>query len=66
LDNRYYKGKFFTIEAINNSPANCYIKSATLNGVPLKEPRFPFKAIQNGGKLILIMDSDPKNCSWEK
>jgi len=66
LDNRYYKGKNFIIEAINNSPENCYIKSATLNGVKLNEPRFPFKAIQNGGKLTLIMDNDPKNCSWEK
>lgn len=65
LDNRYYKGKTFTIEAIHNSPTNCYIKSATLNGVKLKEPRFPFEAIKNGGKLILVMDSDPKNCSWE-
>ena len=66
LDNRYYKGKKFTIEAINNSAKNCYIKSATLNGVKLKEPRFPFEAIKNGGKLILIMDSDPKKCSWGK
>jgi len=65
LDNRYYKGKTFTIEAINNSPANCYIKSATLNGIKLKEPRFPFEAIKNGGKLVLVMDSDPKNSSWE-
>ena len=65
LDNRYYKGKTFTIEAINNSPINCYIKSATLNGIKLKEPRFPFEAIKNGGKLILVMDSDPKSCSWE-
>jgi len=65
LDDRYYTGKKFVIETINNSPTNCYIKSATLNGVKLKAPRIPFEAIKNGGKLILVMDNDPGKCSWE-
>ncbi|MDP4237861.1 MAG: GH92 family glycosyl hydrolase [Bacteroidota bacterium] len=65
LDADYYAGKKFVIEAVNNSPKNCYIKSASLNGVKLKEPRIPFEAIKNGGKLILTMDSDPKKCTWE-
>ncbi len=66
LDNNYYSGKKFVIEAVNNSAKNCYIKSATLNGVKLKEPRIPFEAIKNGGKLVLIMDKDPNKCSWEQ
>jgi len=65
LDDRYYTGKKFVIETINNSPTNCYIKSATLNGVKLKAPRIPFEAIKNGRKLILVMDNDPGKCSWE-
>lgn len=65
LDNNYYSGKEFTIEAHNNSPENVYIKSATLNGKALKEPRIPFSAVVNGGTLILEMDSNPVNGYWK-
>jgi len=34
LDQRYYKGKTFVIEARNNSPQNIYIQSAILDGRP--------------------------------
>lgn len=59
LDSRYYKGKEFVIEAVNNSPENCYIKSARLNGKLLKRLRIPFGAIADGGKLVLEMTDTP-------
>lgn len=59
LDSRYYKGKKFVIEALNNSSENRYIKSAHLNGKPLKKLRIPFSAIINGGKLVLEMTDIP-------
>lgn len=65
LDNKYYKGTEFTIETINNSPQNCYIKSATLNGIKLKQPRIPFSTIVNGGKLVLEMTNDINQCNWK-
>ncbi len=59
LDSRYYKGKEFVIEAVNNSSDNRYIKSARLNGKLLKGLRIPFSAIANGGKLVLEMTDAP-------
>lgn len=59
LDSRYYKGKEFVIEAVNNSPENRYIKSARLNGKLLKGLRIPFGAIADGGKLVLEMTDTP-------
>lgn len=59
LDSRYYKGKEFVIEAVNNSPENRYIKSARLNGKLLKGLRIPFGAIVDGGKLVLEMTDTP-------
>ena len=41
LDSRYYPGKEFVIEAVNNSPENRYIRSARLNGKLLKNFRIP-------------------------
>lgn len=65
LDPRYYTGKEFVIETVNNSAENCYIRSATLNGKPLSQPRIPFSAVKNGGKLVLVMDNSPENCAWK-
>jgi predicted alpha-1,2-mannosidase len=59
LDEHYYPGKQFIIEANNSSPENLYIKSATLNGTALSEPLFYHKDLVNGGKLILQMDDKP-------
>lgn len=64
LDNKYYEGKEFVIEARNNSPENRYIRTATLNGKALKSPRIPFKAIADGGTLVYEMTSDPKEAAW--
>jgi predicted alpha-1,2-mannosidase len=66
LDNSYYKGVEFSIEAKNNAKNNVYIQRATLNGVELKEPRIPFKAIVNGGALVLEMGDTPNRDLWRK
>jgi len=63
LDKNYYKGNIFTIETKNNSPENCYIQSATLNGKPLNKAWIYFDEITTGGKLILMMGKQP-NKNW--
>ena len=63
LDQNYFKGKSFTIEAINNSQKNRYIQSARLNGKVLDTFWFPHKDLVNGGELVLIMGPKP-NKSW--
>ena len=65
LDNKYYKGKQFSIEARNNSKENIYIQSATFNGKSLNSVRIKFKDIVDGGKLILEMGPEP-NKEWGK
>ncbi len=66
LDNAYYPGAEFVIEARGNSKDKRYIKSATLNGKPLKSPRVPFKDIVKGGTLVYEMTSDPMEAAWRK
>ena len=63
LDDKYYSGKEFIIEAKNLSKKNIYIKSAKLNGKKLDRPWFYHSQLVNGGKLELIMDSKP-NKNW--
>lgn len=63
LDNRYGRGKEFTIEARNASRQNKYIQSATLNGKPLQSFCFPASELLKGGTLILEM-SDKPNKKW--
>lgn len=63
LDNTYYGGGKFIVEALNNSDENIYIQSAYLNGKRLKEPRILFKDIVGGGKLVLQMGKEP-NTDW--
>ncbi len=56
-------GKFFEIEAINNSVDNKYIQSATLNGKTWNKPWFSHTDLISGGKLVLQMG--PKaNRNW--
>jgi predicted alpha-1,2-mannosidase len=56
-------GKFFEVEAINNSAENKYIQSATLNGKSLTKPWFSHSDLISGGKLVLQMG--PKaNLKW--
>jgi predicted alpha-1,2-mannosidase len=63
LDNNYYTGSTFTIEARNNSKENRYIQSATLNGKPLNKPWFYHSELVAGGTLVLQMGSKP-NKRW--
>ncbi len=51
-------GKTFNIIAHNNSPENCYIKSAKLNGEPYQKSYISHFDIINGGTLEFEMTSD--------
>jgi predicted alpha-1,2-mannosidase len=56
-------GKFFEVEAVNNSDENKYIQSATLNGKVWNKPWFSHDDLISGGKLVLQMG--PKaNRNW--
>jgi hypothetical protein len=55
LDDKYYKGGQFVIEAKNTSSKNRYIQSATLNGKSLDTFWFYHDQLVNGGELILEM-----------
>jgi putative alpha-1,2-mannosidase len=61
LNNKYYKGKTFTIIAKNNSATNMYVKSFNLNGKSLHTPFIPFSDITKGGSLTLQMSAQPKD-----
>ncbi len=61
LNDRYYKGKEFVIEARNNSKQNDYVQSMNLNGKPLTDTRIPFSEIVQGGRLVLEMGNQPKD-----
>jgi len=63
LDQKYYKGKEFVIEAKNSSSKNRYIQSATLNGKALDKFWFKHADLVKGGKLVLEMGSEP-NKEW--
>ena len=63
LDPKFYKGGSFTVVAKNNSSANVYIQSATLNGKPFTRSYITHSEIAAGGKLVLNMGSSP-NKSW--
>lgn len=65
LDRQYASGKTFTIIAKNNSPANVYIQSATLNGKAYPYCFISHTAIAAGGVLSLEMGSRP-NKNWGK
>jgi predicted alpha-1,2-mannosidase len=56
------RGKTFTIEAKNLSPANSYIVAATLNGKPLDRAWFRHENLVAGGGLVLTMAAQPG--SW--
>ncbi len=63
LDNKYYDGDTFVIEAKEVSDKNKYIQSAELNGKSLDKPWFYHKDLVNGSKLTLQMGPEP-NKSW--
>lgn len=61
LNDKYYKGKEFIIEARHNSRENGYVQQFRLNGNELSETRIPFSAITAGGRLELEMGNEPKD-----
>lgn len=63
LDKAYYLADEFVIETRNNSSANRYIQSATLDGKSLNKSWFYHKDLVDGGKLILQMGDKP-NKAW--
>lgn len=63
LDNHYYKGKTFTIEAKNTSAVNKYVQSAMFNGKPLNKPWIYHADVVAGGHLVLVMGPKP-NMNW--
>lgn len=58
-DPTYASGKPFIIKAIDNSPQNIYIQSATLDGKPVDAPYLLFSQIASGGTLVLKMGAEP-------
>ncbi|NML66960.1 glycoside hydrolase family 92 protein [Hymenobacter sp. RP-2-7] len=56
---RLPQGKTFVMEALNNSPQNLYIQSATLNGKPYANTYLLHRDVVAGGKLQLTMGSQP-------
>ncbi len=54
-------GGSFSVEAENNSAANVYIQSATLNGRPLDRPIVTYDQILAGGRLRFVMGSRASN-----
>jgi predicted alpha-1,2-mannosidase len=63
LDERFGRGKTFTIEAKGTSSVNKYVQSADLNGQPLQSFKFPAKELLKGGYLRLRMGATP-NKTW--
>jgi predicted alpha-1,2-mannosidase len=56
-------GKEFQITAVDNSPQNKYIQSASLNGESINRAWISHDEVVNGGTLILHMGPRP-NKSW--
>ena len=63
LDNKYYDGGEFRILTHGNSPRNCYIQRAQLNGKPLNTFRLPHDDFARGGVLELWLGDTP-NKLW--
>ncbi len=63
LDPKYARGSAFVITAKNNSPANVYIQSATLNGKPLNRCWLNWSEIAAGGALDFVLGPNP-NLGW--
>jgi putative alpha-1,2-mannosidase len=57
------KGKTFVIQANNNSHANKYIQSATLNGKQMSKTWISQQEITDGGTLVFEMGPEP-NKKW--
>ena len=63
LDEKYYPGGKFVIEAKKVSRENKYIQSARLDGKKLDRPWFYHSDLVDGGSLVLEMGPEP-NMKW--
>jgi predicted alpha-1,2-mannosidase len=63
LNEEYYDGETFVVEARNASQKNKYVQSATLDGEPLEKPWFYAERLTDGGRLVLQMGAEP-NKKW--
>lgn len=63
LDSRYYKGNEFKIKVHDNSPENCYIQKASLNGEMYHKYQLPHTVFEQGGFLELWLGDKP-NKEW--
>ena len=61
LSDKYYSGKQFIIETINNSAENTYIQSVSVDGKTLDSVFIPFTTVVNGGKMIVSLGNTPKD-----
>ena len=53
-------GKTFTVEAVNQSDKNVYVKKVLLNGKPVKDWKIRHSDIVSGGKLVYYMSGKIK------
>jgi predicted alpha-1,2-mannosidase len=56
----------FTIEALNTSSINKYVRRATLNGHDLRRAWLRHNEVANGGRLVLWMGKKPSNWGREE
>lgn len=59
LSPKYYSGRTFCIEAVDNSRTNEYVQRYVLNGKPHAGTRLPFRKFAEGGTLVKHMGSQP-------
>ncbi len=64
LNKAYSKGGSFSVRAVENSPENFYIQSATLNGRAYNKCHISHEEIMKGGVLELHMGKTPSD--WGK
>jgi hypothetical protein len=60
---RLENGRSFVVRALNDSPRNVYIQSATLGGRPYRKSYITHADIERGGVLVFRMGDRP-NPSW--
>lgn len=63
LDSTFYSGEKFTISVDNQGTNHWYIQKARLNNKKLDQWMIPHRTLVGGGKLELVMDSEP-NKEW--
>ncbi len=59
LSDKYYSGKKFIIETINNSQENIYIQSVSVNGNEFESVFIPFSEVVKGGKMVVTLGDMP-------